>query len=252
MMTFINGFLRSLEYEQLQTLYSNINSLFWVVFSVVFLVYIRKSQKISWLRLILVLAIPYAVNSIIMLFAGVIKTISDGIIPTFYPVYFVSIMCATTGVTALVLKAKFTNIMDKFVLSFFISRPCHCIACLIAGCCYGIDVDWGLYSYNTGTTVLPLRAFEILILVSLFFVGNWFYTHKKFQYDGQCAALGTIAFGAWIFIFDIFCTTPSKIFFHLLSAVGISASMTFIAGIIMLFVFSKKYQTERSLEQNQI
>lgn len=245
----INDFLKGLTDVQNQTLYSVFNTLFWVVFSVVFVVYINKSKKLSVLKTIIVLIIPYAVDYIIVLVAGIIKMLSAPyvFIPTYYPVYFVPIMFATSAVIYLFIKTEFYDVLDKFILSFFISRPCHCIACLCYGCCYGVDADWGIYSSVEDTTVVPLRLFEIVVVVGLWWINHWLYINKKFKYKGQCAALGTIEFGVLIFIFDMFCTTPSKFLIYS-SAVGISAFMTIIIGVIMCNVLKKRYQQQQNNE----
>ena len=243
----INNFLRSLTDAQNQTLYSVFNSLFWIVFSIVLIIYINKSKKLSVVKTIIVLLIPYVVDLIIVAVAGIIKTLSAPyvFIPTYYPVYFVPIMLATSAVIYPVIKTDLLDVMDKFILSFFIARPCHCIACLCYGCCYGADADWGIYSSVEKTTVIPLRLFEIVVVLGLWSINHWLYINKKFKYKGQCAALGTIEFGILIVLFDMFCTTPAKFLIYF-SAVGISSFLTIIAGVILCNVLKKRHQQQQN------
>ena len=102
-------------------------------------------------------------------------------------------------------------------------------------------MEWGIYSGAKGKTIVPLRAYEIVLVLILW--GVFFFMKKKdkFKYKGQCAALGTVGFGVIVFVFDILCTSPdARILF--LSAVGVSALMTVAMGCLMIFVFKKKSQ----------
>lgn len=248
----INEVLRGLSEAQTQLLYNMFNMLFWVVFSIALLIYINREQKLSKIKIALVLVIPYAVDLIIVGVAGIIKTLTASVVffPTYYPVYFVPIMLATSAVISFVIKMDLAKVMDKFILAFFLARPCHCLACLCYGCCHGVIVDWGLYSCTEDANVIPLRFFEIIFVLAFWVINRRLYVNQKFKYRGQCAAQGTIEFGVMMVMFDRLCTTPSK-FFLSLSMVGITAWLTIVAGLIMLHVFSKEKQPPAKIKHNQ-
>ena len=245
-MNLINEFLKTLSLEQRELLYTASNLTFWIAFGIVLTLYIRKSHKLSVLQTVGVFVIPFAVNYVIVFIAGLIKTAAAPIveIPTYYPVYFLPILYSTVTVICPVVRLGFREVADKFLLSYFIARPFHCIACLLYGCCNGGPAEWGIYSGVDELAVVPLRAFEIILVLVAWGVHHWLYIHGKFTFKGECAAIGSIVFGVLLALFDVLCTNPDPVFL-IFSAVGISALITVAAGIIMLTHYAMKEKKRR-------
>ena len=239
---FLNDLLQSFSPDVRATIYSVSNWLFWGMFCSIFLVYIIRRKKLSIVRSIFVFLIPYIADYAVGFYAGGVTSLAKNFlsfeIPGFYPVHFILRMLITVLAVALVAKCDFADIADKFILAFFVSRPFHCIACLAYGCCHGAEVEWGIWSGREETTVLPLRAFELILCLGIFVLFHLAYLKGKFKFKGQLCAIGTMAFGVIVLIFDILCTDPAKSL-GFISSVGLFSIFNILVGFVMYFYFSQ-------------
>lgn len=76
------------------------------------------------------------------------------------------------------------------------------LGCFFGGCCYGIEVEWGL-PCNAGSThnVMPTQLFEMAFLLILAAVMAFLYFKYKFNYN---FAVYPIAYGIFRFIIEFF------------------------------------------------
>jgi phosphatidylglycerol:prolipoprotein diacylglycerol transferase len=74
------------------------------------------------------------------------------------------------------------------------------IGCLMAGCCYGREVDSGFRIYNHGAYRIPAQLYEALFLFALFAVLSILY-FKRYNFIMH---VYLIAYAIWRFIIEIF------------------------------------------------
>ena len=76
------------------------------------------------------------------------------------------------------------------------------IGCLMAGCCYGRETDawYGIYMQSIGKKVVPVQAFEAIVLFALFGLFMWrIFKGKKYNLP-----IYMVSYGAWRFIVEYF------------------------------------------------
>ncbi len=105
------------------------------------------------------------------------------------------------------------------------------LGCFFGGCCYGIEVEWGLpCAANSSRNVMPTQLFEMSFLIILSAVMAFLYFRYKFNYN---FALYPIAYGIFRFVIEFYRDdvrgelvkgsplSPSQIFSIIMVIVGI-------------------------------
>lgn len=80
------------------------------------------------------------------------------------------------------------------------------LGCLFAGCCYGVEAEWGLqcaapHGVTLPVNVVPTQLFEMCFLIVLAAVMALLYFRFKFNYNFGVYA---IAYGIWRFVIEFF------------------------------------------------
>lgn len=121
---------------------------------------------------------------------------------------------------------------------FLIAKGVSGLGCLFWGCCCGVPVDWGIYSYQRDTLVVPMQAFEFAAVLILVLLLNLY--EKNHNYDGRGMVYGYSMFGYGIirFLTDIL-KDNSKLVWNI-SVDGIFATLFIIAGLVDLIICSGK------------
>lgn len=104
------------------------------------------------------------------------------------------------------MNASLSDALPFIPIGICIAHAFGRLGCLFAGCCYGIEADWGLYCAALGGhtlpyKVIPTQLFEMLFLAVLAAVMAFLYFRYKFNYN---FGLYAIAYGIWRFIIEFF------------------------------------------------
>lgn len=67
-------------------------------------------------------------------------------------------------------KISLRNTLDLLTPGIFIILACAKFGCSFAGCCYGIEWDWGVYNKKADATVFPVQLFEFATMCIILIV----------------------------------------------------------------------------------
>lgn len=123
------------------------------------------------------------------------------------------------------------------------------LGCFFPGCCYGIEVDWGIYSVAAGHNVFPVTEFEAL--TSLIIAGITLFIAYKKNYqvgDATLYPIMLIMFGFTRFIWEFFSASPRVLWG--VTELGIWAFITGIMGVgWLIIIFIRKRLKQQPVKQ---
>lgn len=104
------------------------------------------------------------------------------------------------------MNAGLTDALPFIPIGIAIAHAFGRLGCLMAGCCYGVEAEWGLqcaapHGYTLPVNVVPTQLFEMCFLLVLAGVMALLYFRFKFNYNFGVYA---IAYGIWRFIIEFF------------------------------------------------
>lgn len=126
------------------------------------------------------------------------------------------------------MNASITDAMPFIPIAITIAHAFGRLGCTFAGCCYGMEADWGIYFETAGAKVVPTQLFECIFLFVLSGVMALLYFRFKFNCN---FGVYCISYGVWRFIIEFFRDdhrgefvaglTPSQFWCILMVAIGI-------------------------------
>ena len=132
---------------------------------------------------------------------------------------------------------RFSDVMDGMAIAVTLGHGFGRIGCLMAGCCYGITSEHGIYFQNLGYRALPTQLYEAVFLFVLCAV-LWKVAEKK---PGIAPAVYFISYGVWRFCLEFLRGDyRGKTVVDFLSPSQFISVLLVLAGIVMLTVRSAK------------
>ena len=81
---------------------------------------------------------------------------------------------------ALLAGKSWRGVGDLFGPGVFLTLTLEKVGCFIAGCCAGIECDFGIYNKTYDKVMFPVQLFEAISMVLLVIFGYWYnYKYKK-------------------------------------------------------------------------
>lgn len=136
------------------------------------------------------------------------------------------------------MNATLTDALPFIPIGITIAHAFGRFGCFWAGCCYGVEAEWGLpCGRGVIGNVMPIQLFEMSFLIVLSVVMAVLYFKFKFYYN---FALYPIAYGIWRFIIEFYRGDERGQF------IGTSLSPSQFWSIFMVligigFIFAQKY-----------
>lgn len=126
-----------------------------------------------------------------------------------------------------------------------IAVPCiliaHClgrIGCFLAGCCYGVESEFGLFFPTLNKTVIPTQLIEAIFLAILFAITLFFTLKNKLK--GFNLPFYCIGYAIFRFIIEFFRADPRGAFLGFLSPSQVQSILFLLIGIALLVLRIKK------------
>ena len=126
------------------------------------------------------------------------------------------------------------------------------IGCFLGGCCYGVEVPWGItftHSLNesaNGVPRMPVQLFESAYEFLLFFV-LW-QLLKRDILKGRLFALYLVLYGVFRYIIEYFRDDSYRGFIYGLSTSQLISILTVIAGGVYIAVRTMRFHHDAELE----
>ena len=146
---------------------------------------------------------------------------------------------AVLFVTAKLFRVDFKDSCEFFTPSTCIVYGIARMGCVLAGCCYGIPMAHGMYSYAAGYRCFPVQLCEAL--TSLAIAGLMMHLARKKNYDSRDNTLYPtmlVLYGGTRFIWEFFADNV-KVLWHI-SELAFWALATCILGCVWLTLHRKK------------
>lgn len=147
-------------------------------------------------------------------------------------------------------KWSFLNIFDTAVPLISLAQGFGRIGCFFSGCCYGRETDSfiGMEFNNSpfaphNVHIIPTQLISSIGNFIIFGILLWFDNKKKTK-NGQTGALYLVLYSIGRFIIEIFRDDPRGTVFNTLSSSQFICIFIFLAGVIMLYVISRKAKNE--------
>ena len=126
-----------------------------------------------------------------------------------------------------------------------IAVPCICVAhclgrigCFLAGCCYGVESEFGIFFPTLGKTVIPTQLIEAIFLALLFALLLFFTLKNKLK--GFNLPFYCIGYAIFRFIIEFFRADPRGAFLGFLSPSQVQSIVFLLIGIALLVLRIKK------------
>lgn len=141
------------------------------------------------------------------------------------------------GVASLKTKKPYLTFTDNVLPAFCFAHACGRVGCLMAGCCYGVEMEGAFCLQLGGTSRLAVQLLEafFLVLLGLFLS----LLRKKKPRRGVLSGLYMVFYAIWRFIIE-FWRDDDRGLVGALSTSQFIGLFVFAAGILILFL-SKKY-----------
>ena len=104
------------------------------------------------------------------------------------------------------------------------------IGCVFAGCCYGIQLSWGIESVPAGHNCFPVQLCEAITALLIAAITISMAKKRKFKADGTLYPFMLILYGGTRFLWEFFADNEKIILY--LSELALWALATFAIGII--------------------
>ena len=150
-------------------------------------------------------------------------------------IWFPAVLFATSKLFRLDFKDCCEFVTPSTCIVYGIAR----IGCCFAGCCHGIPMERGMYSYIAGYRCFPVQLCEGL--TSLAIAGYMVFLARKKNYDSRENTLYPtmlVLYGGTRFIWEFFADNK-KVFFHV-SELALWALATCLLGCVWLFLHGRK------------
>lgn len=242
-MEFLNSFLRSLPAETRKAIWYGSIVFSAVILSLLQYYYGRKTRGQS-ARSIAILSFVVFCDLSVITYA--VDAITDGLIFPSGSTYFVPYLLLVTFALNKLLKIPCLVVLDQTAIANIFARAVTITGCSFAGCCQGVSVSWGIYSAIRRETAVPIRIFEQILLLGLWFFLDRYYKKHGYDTGGKCAAIAMIAFGFLNVITDMFTVEPKLI--YVTSIEGVFAFLTMCVGLVLLYIIDNKKTQGASAE----
>lgn len=132
---------------------------------------------------------------------SIFGNLTDGLIPQTNLGVAYLFFLAVFSFLIFLLRGSLLQNLDIAAPTFILGRSIGIIGCLFTGCCHGFPAEWGIYSYSTGTTVVPTVLFDIFLSIAI--VLYLILTKKKYSASGLVAAKSILLFGVLRYVIDV-------------------------------------------------
>ncbi len=206
---------------------------FWVIGIIVSVVYYvltsKKYQRKWYISLLLgfVMIILETFAAKIMFLIENPSSIKDGISwEGGYSLFGVFFFCPLfLLLLSWILKIHYLNLMDLLVPGILIELSLYRIGCMCAGCCYGIEVGWGITN-GTRNGLFPVQPIEAGLDLIAFLLIHILMTKDKLR-RGEAFYITYISYGLIRFTMEFLR--------HRTNVVGILSASHFYALAILIF-----------------
>ena len=148
---------------------------FWgigIIASIVYYVLMRRKFKIQWYTALLLGMIMILLETFSAKFMFLLENpsaINDGISWTggysLFGVFFFTPLFLF--LISWIMKLKYLDLMDLLIPGILLELAFYRIGCTCAGCCYGIDVGWGI-SNGIQDHLFPVQPLESVLDIGIF------------------------------------------------------------------------------------
>lgn len=112
------------------------------------------------------------------------------------------------------------------------------LGCNFAGCCYGYQADWGIYSWQAGHRCIPVQFFQSVASIAIFFVIRYMAKKRMYQPTNKLYPIMLIMYGGARFLLE-FLMDNKKLFLNM-SELSIWSLICVVMGVIWLYIGNKK------------
>ncbi len=146
------------------------------------------------------------------------------------------------------LKIHYVHLLDFLIPGILIELSFYRIGCMCAGCCYGIEVDWGITN-GTVNGLFPAQPLEAILDLSAFFLIHFLSMKNKLK-KGEAFYLTYLSYGIIRFSMEFLRHRTNII--GSFSASHFYALVIFIFGLSMIIYsrFFKKDTNESTAKTN--
>lgn len=233
----------------------NIPSLlfFWgigIIGSLVYYVLMHKKFNIQWytalfLGLIMILLETFSAKILFLLENP--TSIKNGISWTggysLFGVFFFTPLILF--LISLMTKMKYLDLMDLLMPGILLELAFYRIGCTCAGCCYGIEVGWGI-SNGTQDNLFPVQPLESILDIGAFSVILFMFLKGKLR-SGESFYLTYLLYGFIRFVLEFLRHRTNIAGFLSLSHFFALAILVF--GSVM-FIYLRLYVTNKLINDN--
>lgn len=228
---------------------------FWVIgiiFSIVYYVLISKKYQRKWyisLLLGFVMIILETFAAKIMFLIENPSSIKDGISwKGGYSLFGVFFFCPLfLLLLSWILKIHYLNLMDFLVPGILIELSLYRIGCMCAGCCYGIEVGWGITN-GTVNGLFPVQPLEAGLDLIAFLLIHILMTKDKLR-RGEAFYITYISYGLIRFTMEFLRNRTNVV--GVLSTSHFYALAILIFGTVML-VYSRTHKQKEIDETSHL
>lgn len=227
---------------------------FWtigIVFSIAYYVSLSKKYLQKWyisLLLGLVMIILETFAAKIMFFIENPLSIKNGISwKGGYSLFGVFFFCPVfLLILSWLLKIRYLHLMDFLIPGILIELSFYRIGCMCAGCCYGIEVGWGI---TNGTTsgLFPVQPLEAILDLSAFLLIHFLLMKNKLK-TGEPFYITYLSYGIIRFTMEFLR--------HRTNVIGPFSTSHFYALAIFIFglgmiIYSRFFKKDSSNEETK-
>ncbi len=218
--------------------------MFGIIFSVAFYMIMAKRYQHKWyisLLLGFIMIILETFSAKIMFLIENPSSIKNGITwrggYSLFGVFF--ILPIFLFAISFILKIKFLDLMDYLIPVGLLELSFYRIGCMCTGCCYGIEVGWGITN-GTAKGLFPVQPLEACLDFAAFIVIVLLIRKNKLR-RGEAFYITYLSYGAIRFVMEFLRERTNVV--GPLATSHFYALAIMIFGIVM-FVYSRKYKNK--------
>jgi len=135
-------------------------------------------------------------------------------------------------------RLPFLKIMDLIVPFAALAHSLGRIGCLLNGCCYGWEVPWGLYFPVHQAILIPVQAFDSLVLLFMFIILR--FLQERPHREGQVLYMYLIFYSISRFFIEFLRADSPRLLFHFTLFQFISIFVFFFSLFKLIFLLRSK------------
>lgn len=218
--------------------------MFGIIFSVSFYMIMAKRYQHKWyisLLLGFIMIILETFSAKIMFLIENPSSIKNGITwrggYSLFGIFF--ILPIFLFAISFILKIKLLDLMDYLIPVGLLELSFYRIGCMCAGCCYGIEVGWGITN-GTKEGLFPVQPLEACLDLTAFIVIVLLIRKNKLR-RGEAFYITYLSYGAIRFVMEFLRERTNVV--GPLATSHFYALAIMIFGIVM-FVYSRRYKNK--------